>query len=356
MKYIPNIFLSVTLSLLIIMMLASNSFAGGRFQSKYSCSDSSKACASSGTRVVDGFSVHRDCWEWQYTKRCNVPSKNNCAKYAHCYSLGQKQCLLRDHLGNCINLLKEFSCKRWTPDYVESNTVRYGLEDKDGQEGLLCTGIPCFDGNCIDKSYDMDTDMVQSISQLGAMSKGKRDDVNIKIFEGVGRRCSKKFTGYTNCCAVKLKGWGESLGAKCQPDEAILAEFRQKNLCISVGSEPIKAAGVKVGKKHHYCCFSNIIEKTVQVEGRKQLGLNFCSGGNPNCRGLTLKEIQAIDWKKIDYSEIAAEMHKKIAIPDIEDVEGRIKDSFKSTQKFDNKHPSHPSNKSAGVNKQMIGK
>jgi len=335
-------------------LFVKNAFADTRFQSQYPCSDTGKVCVSKGMKTVDGFAVHRDCWKWQYTKQCNYPSKNDCYKHSHCYSLGQRGCLLRDSLGRCINMKKEFSCKRWTPTYVESETTRYGLEDKEGAEGLICTGsIPCIDGNCFDKSYNMDADMVQSVSQLGAMSSGKRDGDNVKIFEGVGRGCSKKFGSYTNCCAVKPKGWGRNLGAKCQKDEEILAELRQKNLCVSVGSTPIEGiGGIKIGKKHRFCCFGNILEKTIQVEGRKQLGLNFGSGGSPNCRGLNLQEISKIDFSKMNFSAIAADMHKKIAVPNAADVEGRIKGSFKGA-KFDKAAPSHPKNKSAGVNKNI---
>lgn len=86
--------------------------AGSRFNSSYPCSNAEKYCVSSGTKTVEGFAVTRDCWEWAYSKRCDYPSKNDCAQHARCYSLGQRDCLMRDSFGNCINIKKEFSCKR----------------------------------------------------------------------------------------------------------------------------------------------------------------------------------------------------------------------------------------------------
>jgi len=325
--------------------------AGNRFQSSYSCSDNGKYCASSGVRTLQGFEVHRDCWEWIYNKQCNYPSKNDCAQHSKCYSLGQRDCLLRDSLGNCVNLKKEFSCKRWIPTYTESETVRYGLKEKDGIESLVCDEVPCIEGNCIDKSYEMDADMVSSVAQLGALSQGKSDGVNFKIFEGLARHCSKKPTGYQSCCQVFPKGWGKNLGAKCSKDEEILADKRQKNLCIYVGKASSKTVGITTVTKHHYCCFSNLLEKIVQVQARKQLGLNFGSSGSPNCRGLTLEELARVDFSKMDFSEIAAEMQKKIAMPNINDVKGRINDSFKNSHKFDTGREAHPKNKAAGVNR-----
>ena len=350
-----NFLTSIILSSIAVILIffISEAKAGNRFTSSYPCSDNGKYCISSGTRKVQGFQVHCDCWEWAYNKQCNYPSKNDCVQHAKCYSLGQRDCVLRDSLGNCVNILKEFSCKRWTPTVIESETVRYGAEDKDGLEGLVCEGVPCIDGNCIDKSYEMDADMVSSVAQLGALSQGKSDGVNFKIFEGLGRNCSKKPVGYQSCCHVYPKGWGKKLGAKCSKDEEILSEKRQKNLCIYVGKESKKTAGITTLIKHHYCCFSNILEKVVQVQARKQLGLNFGSGGSPNCRGLTLDELSRVDFSKMDFSEVAAEIQKKIVMPNINDVKGRINDSFKSSNKFDTEQEAHPKNKASGVNSKV---
>ena len=347
-------------STVVIMFTAFSWFvpearAGNRFQSSYPCVDNGKYCVSSGTRTVQGFEVHRDCWEWAYNKQCNYPSKNDCApQHAKCYSLGMYDCVLRDSLGNCVNILKEFSCKRWIPTVIESETIRYGAEDKDGIEGLVCEGVPCIDGNCIDKSYEMDGDMVSSVAQIGALSQGKSDGINFKIFEGMGRNCTKKPVGCLSCCHVYPKGWGKKLGAKCSKDEEILSEKRQKNLCLYVGKERKKTAGVTTLIKHHYCCFSNMLEKVVQVQARKQLGLNFGSGGSPNCRGLTLDELSRVDFSKMDFFEVAAEIQKKMVMPNVADVEGRIKGSLNNNcNKFDVNQEAHPKNKASGVNSKL---
>lgn len=330
--------------------------AGRYVPTSGSCSNGGKTCVSRGEKIVDGFKVTKDCWEWSYSKTCNYPSKNDCARFSHCYSLGQRSCLLRDNYGNCVNIQKEFSCKRWTPTYVESETIRYGLEAKDGQEGLVCKGVPCIDGNCIDKSYDMDADMVSSVAQLGALAMGKNTGAGFRIFEGVGRHCTKKGMEYSSCCKVSPKGWGLKLGAHCSKEEQILADGRQKNLCIPVKPpEPIVKLGVKVGSKHYFCCFGNMLEKTIQVQARKQLNLTFGSGGSPDCRGLTLEELQRVDFSKMDFSEVAAEMRKKIALPNASDVQGRITRSLDKNTQFDKSAPLDPKNKAAGVNPAVRG-
>ena len=344
--------LILTLFIVVYSFYAS---AGGRFNSGYPCSDAGKYCVSSGEREIQGFKVSRDCWEWAYVKQCNYPSKNDCNKYGHCYSLGQRDCLMRDSMGNCVNIKKEFSCKRWTPTVVESEEIRYGAENKQGEKGLVCEGVPCIDGNCLDKSYEMDADMVSSIAQLGALAQGKSDGVNFKIFEGVGRHCTKKPADYHNCCKVFPKGWGKNLGVKCSKDEQILAKKRQANLCVYAAKESKKTAGITTLIKHHYCCFSNIIEKVVQVEARKQLGMSFNKGSSPDCRGLTIEELSRVDFSKMDFSEVAAEVRKKVVMPDIEDVESRINSAFKTTRKFDEERSAIIENKFTGVNQSLLG-
>jgi conjugal transfer mating pair stabilization protein TraN len=78
--------------------------------------------------------------------------------------------------------------------------------------------------------------------------------------------------------------------------------------------------------KHHFCCFSNIFNKVFQAEARKQLGLNFGSSRKTlNCRGLTLDEIIKLDFEKMDFSEFIHEIQKNMKLPNIQDIEMRIK-------------------------------
>lgn len=311
-----------------------------------SCIDTGRVCVSgAGTRKIDGFDVYRDCWEWSYAKTCNYPSKNNCKEFAGCYLVGQRDCALFDSWGNCVNIRKEFSCERFVPEIIESQTVRYGAKERAGENALVCEAIPCIDGNCIDKSYEMDSDIVSSISLLKALSQGKNTPAGFKIFEGRGQHCSRKAADYQNCCRISQGGWGKELGARCSQDEKILAEKRTKNLCIYVGKETEKTLGVVTLTKHYYCCFSNMLEKIIQVEARKQPALRgnffgsdgFGSGGNPDCRGLTIEELSLVDFSQIDFSTLAAEIFGKLVMPNVNDVEIRVKNSFDRLSKTQGK-------------------
>ena len=133
-------------------------------------------------------------------------------------------------------------------------------------------------------------------------------------------------------------------------------EQRQKNLCVYVGKESKKTAGVTTVIKHHFCCFSNILEKIIQVQGRAQLGISFGSGGSPDCRGLTLEELERIDFSLIDFSEFAQEVQKRMVLPKGGDVEERILSSLPNINRFDEDRPAREENKLAGVNQSLMGK
>lgn len=341
-------------STIVIIVLATQSIghagAGNRFTSSYSCSDAVKTCVSSGTRIVDGFSVTKDCWEWSYYKTCNYPSKDNCKNYSHCYAVADLPCLLRDNYGNCVNLQKEFSCKSWEPVTIDKEMVRIGLVEKEGKERLVCKGVPCIDGNCVDKSYLTDGDMMDSVSKLYAVSQMKGAlDLNFKLFAGFGQSCSKKATSYTNCCSTSLKGWGKNLGAKCTKDEIDLVDKRQKNLCVYVGKQNKQTMGITTVVKHHYCCFGSLLNKVIQVEGRKQLGINFGSGGRTDCRGLTLAEIMQLDFDKMDFSEFFQDILKRMKIPKVGDISSRVNSSLPNVRKYDG-NPNNKKNNMTGWN------
>ena len=76
-----------------------------------------------------------------------------------------------------------------------------------------------------------------------------------------------------------------------------------------------------VQKAKAYCCFNSKMARIIQEQGRPQLTAFGAIGGwgppdNPDCRGFTPEEFEALDFSKIDlseyYSEIQSGMEKKI--------------------------------------------
>lgn len=293
--------------------------------SRVNCKDVEKKCLESGERIVDGIRVSRICWKYEYKKICDFPSKNNCEKIAHCYDYGRIQCLGNDSLGNCVNEKKRFVCKEWHFKPIKREILRQDLKGSDAKK-ILCRGIPCIDGNCIDKSYAMNGEMMESVSQLYATSQMKNaGNFGSELFSGSHDYCRKKPNGTMNCC--KGGGWLKPLGAGCSVDEEGLQQKRTKNLCIWIGKVQTGTEPFHVNK-HHFCCFGNLFTKVFQIQARKQLGLSFGSGESPNCGGIRLEDIVKLDFERMDFSEFVHEVQRNMKLPNIEDLQSRINDRF----------------------------
>jgi conjugal transfer mating pair stabilization protein TraN len=237
------------------------------------------------------------------------------------------------------------------PAVIESTKVRTGFKEQDGPEGLICKDIPCIDGNCVDKSFVTNGEMMDGISKLYAVSRMKAGNgVNIKLFEGYSSHCSKKATGYSNCCSVSQSGWGKNFGAGCSRDEKLLIEKRKQNLCVYVGKEGKQKLGITPVVKHYYCCFGQMLDKVIQVQGRKQLGLSFGSGGSPNCRGLTLDEIERIDFMEF-IEDFKLKFFGKYKGPNAGDMGMRIKHNLPSIRQYDRNENNANNNQSGWSNR-----
>jgi len=105
--------------------------------------------------------------------------------------------------------------------------------------------------------------------------------------------------------------------------------------------------------KHRFCCFGNLLDKVIQVEGRKQLGRNFGSGSAPDCRGLTLEDIQHIDWNLVDFGEFIDDLKIKFAgtykTPKAGELASTVGASMESIRKYDD-DPSNQANNMSGWN------
>ena len=334
-------------SLIIFCIFNVIAYSEDRFLSKYQCSDNQKTCLEAGSRMIDGFEESR-CWKFKYAKTCNYPSKNNCSEVNHCYLGSDLSCLLKDEYGKCVNFQKKFYCR------VENKKInRKDLATKTKNKKLICSTALCSDGNCFDKSYMLNDEMMDSISKLQMVGQMKNTDgLDSKLFPGFCRTCSKKVLGYTRCCSEELDGWGSIFGAECTQDEKSLIDLKTRNLCIYVGEKHEKILGLRTFSKHYFCCFGNLLNKVIQVEGRKQLGLTFGSYDNPNCRGLTFKEIEKLKFDEMDFSEFFTEIEKSSKIPVENDVKSRVKSAAPSFEKIDSKSKRLP-NKKSGISTKL---
>ena len=95
----------------------------------------------------------------------------------------------------------------------------------------------------------------------------------------------------------------------CTPEDRMHSVRAANGLCHYVGSYCAKkGGGTCLEKRESWCCFNSHLARSVQVQGRRQLGLGWGTPESPQCRGFTISEFQNLDFGAIDLSEIISEV------------------------------------------------
>jgi conjugal transfer mating pair stabilization protein TraN len=99
---------------------------------------------------------------------------------------------------------------------------------------------------------------------------------------------------------------------QCDKDEQALSVKIGQKLCHSVGSYCAQKVlfGCLVIKETH-CCFNSKLARIINEQGRVQLGRDWGAAESPQCTGLTMTDIQKIDFSRIDLSEFIQDIIPK---------------------------------------------
>lgn len=101
---------------------------------------------------------------------------------------------------------------------------------------------------------------------------------------------------------------------ECSDAENLLAMRRGQNLCTHVGSYcGSKVLGTCITKKEAHCCFNSRLARIINEQGRAQLGRGYGAPELPDCSGLTVAELQSLDFSRMDLSEFYAEILPRAA-------------------------------------------
>lgn len=91
---------------------------------------------------------------------------------------------------------------------------------------------------------------------------------------------------------------------KCTKDELELMVNVELRKCSYVGSFcDSKKLGICIVKKKSYCCYDSPLARIVVEQGYAQLGMSQGSAKNPQCNGLTIGDLDRINWDTLDLSE-----------------------------------------------------
>jgi len=92
----------------------------------------------------------------------------------------------------------------------------------------------------------------------------------------------------------------------CEDDELTLAAQRKMKNCTYVGQYcSKKVLKTCIQKAYSYCCFTSPLGRIINEQVKDQLGQPFrtMDPKHPNCMGISIAEIEAIDWDRIDLGE-----------------------------------------------------
>ena len=107
----------------------------------------------------------------------------------------------------------------------------------------------------------------------------------------------------------------------CDQASTETAIKKDMHLCHDVGSYcSTTALFFCWGHTEGYCCFSTLLSRIIQEGARAQLGIGWGDPQTPDCRGLTVEELQAVNWQAIDWSEYVADVNRRIHVPTSADV------------------------------------
>lgn len=247
------------------------------------------------TRTISGVNVTRECWQYSNTFACaTLAATSTCSSsgLSACTPVGSTTCAAVDAQGHCTQANATYECK--TANATFGTALNCG-------NASFCSG-----GSCWDSTSTPNTAFSNAAAQLQAhIAAGKDiDTTTLQIFKGQDRRCHKETFGIDNCCD------NTAYLMRCSSDEQETVRRREQGRCHEVGE--YCSAGSIFGCRERtkaYCCFSSMLGRIVQEQGRLQIARDWGTPQTPSCQGFTADELARLDWSRFDLTEFYAHIH-----------------------------------------------
>ena len=198
-----------------------------------------------------------------------------------------------------------------------------GADLQDAEDGGSCGQVTyCVGAGCETVRPEANTGFVEATTRLNmALELGGEefDRQDMSFFTGRRRACHIKYFGLANCC----RNSGLLVGmADCSASERELAEERNAGNTHYLGRYCSKKTlfGICIRHSRAWCVFGSKLGRILQQQGRAQLGIGWGS-----CRGLTVAEIEGIDFARLDLSEFTEDLmdgsrEPSVSLPDAGDT------------------------------------
>lgn len=271
------------------------------------------------------YTIYQQCWAYKDTFMTQAADAGMCKAYMEnpACTLAVRQCAFKSEEGVCLHENATYSCETTTSGKV-----------------MICGGdVFCLDGECDKAQHGQNNDFAHAVSQLAAVAAAGNDvselnGVDVRAFTGQPRFCKKFAVGFSNCC--KDSGWGNDIGlANCSNEEKALGKAKEKKLAVSIGEFcSKKVLGVCLEKKRSYCQFDSKLAQIVQQQGRAwQLGIGFGGAESPDCRGMTVEELQQVKFDRLDFSHFFDDLINNQKVPDNDALLDKVKEQINKQRK-----------------------
>ena len=180
-----------------------------------------------------------------------------------------------------------------------------GADLQDAQTGGACGSVRyCVGGGCETVRPQAGDGFVEAATKLNMVMELGGDEFdrnNLRFFTGQRRACTIRWGGLANCC--RNSGLLVALG-NCSPGEVELARERNQGHTHYLGQYCARRVlGICIRRDRAWCVFGSKLGRIFQQQGRAQLGIGWGS-----CRGLTVAEIEGIDFDVLDLSEFTSDL------------------------------------------------
>ena len=124
------------------------------------------------------------------------------------------------------------------------------------------------------------------------------------------------FNPYALAAAVAIHVIMEAM--TCTEEEMNLQKALSEGLCVEIGdycSEKVMLFGKAVGCNEtttEYCCYNGKLGKAIQVGAHTQLNLSWGTPESPDCSGLSIAELTAIDFNAPTMQEALVPFQQQI--------------------------------------------
>ncbi|KTD66474.1 conjugative transfer protein TraN [Legionella santicrucis] len=225
----------------------------------------------------------------------------------------------------------------------EMNQTGQAIEGADVEVGSK--QIPCHDGTCLPLSDEPGDDFSEGVTQLGALG-GVSDEVRsiknskkkrLGIFSGLNAQCRTVVKPIGSCCNNKAHLM------RCSKTEKALAIAKKEHRAFYVGTYCVKKVIFCLGYKESWCMFPTKLSSIIQIQGRYgQLHINFGKAkkdyNEANCRGITPKELQRIDFQKLDLRSLTEEYKARGTPKDSGGIDSKTKQKVEQMEREGRHH------------------